>query len=137
MGLTSPASSEGGCTLKPEYEDKDPFTSPSAKLASEQKLSATASAFQPYSFRLNQGSMHSLTGNKGAQQSDINKIANPNKGESQSAELLSPTDSFISGIDQQGIFSTDTQVTRALRISGIYITVSREQVETCLQVSCT
>ncbi|KFY22567.1 hypothetical protein V491_02762 [Pseudogymnoascus sp. VKM F-3775] len=115
LGLTSPASSEGGCTLKPEYEDKDPFTSPGVKLASEQKLSATASTFQPYSVRLNHGSMHSLA------------------GDSQPAELVSPTDSFISGIEQQGIFSTDTQVTRALRISGIYITVSREQVETCLQ----
>lgn len=66
LGLTSPASSEGGCTLKPEYEDKDPFTSPGVKLASEQKLSATASTFQPYSVRLNHGSMHSLAGNKGA-----------------------------------------------------------------------
>jgi hypothetical protein len=34
-----------------------------------------------------------------------------------------------------GTFSTDTRVTRALRISGIYMPVSREQVENCLQVS--
>ncbi|ELR10446.1 hypothetical protein VC83_00536 [Pseudogymnoascus destructans] len=115
LGLTSPASSTGGCTPTAKYEDKDPFTSPDAKLGPEQKLSATASSFQPFGVRLNQGPTHSLTGG------------------SQYVEPVSPTDSFASGIGQQGIFSTDTQVTRALRISGIYITVSREQVETCLQ----
>ncbi|KAL5351563.1 hypothetical protein ACLOAV_003423 [Pseudogymnoascus australis] len=115
LGLTSPASSTGDCIPKLKYENKDPFTSPGAKLGSEQKLSATASTFQPYSVRLNHGSMHALA------------------GDNQSVEPVSPTDSFASGVGQQGIFSTDTQVTRALRISGIYMTVSREQVETCLQ----
>ncbi|KFY15247.1 hypothetical protein V492_02134 [Pseudogymnoascus sp. VKM F-4246] len=116
FGLTSPASSTGDCNPKPKYGDKDPFTSPGGKLGSEQKLSATASTFQPYSVHLNQGSLHA-------------------SADGQSMEPVSPTDSLTSGIGQQGIFSTDTQVTRALRISGIYITVSREQVETCLQKS--
>ncbi|KFY81382.1 hypothetical protein V500_11473 [Pseudogymnoascus sp. VKM F-4518 (FW-2643)] len=133
FGLTSPVSTTGDCTPKPKCEDKDPFTSPGAKLGSEQKLSATASTFQPFSVRLTQGSMHSQAGNRGAQQSDTVKTAKPNKGNSQSVEAVSPTDSFTSGIGKQGIFSTDTQVTRALRISGIYIAVSKEQVETCLQ----
>ncbi|KFX90215.1 hypothetical protein V490_06568 [Pseudogymnoascus sp. VKM F-3557] len=115
LGLTSPASSTAGCTPKPKYEDKDPFTSPGAKSGSDQKLSATASAFHPFGVRLNHGSMHPLS------------------GDTQSLEPVSPTDSFTSGIAQQGIFSTDTQVTRALRVTGIYIAVSREQVETCLQ----
>ncbi|KFZ06983.1 hypothetical protein V501_06887 [Pseudogymnoascus sp. VKM F-4519 (FW-2642)] len=115
LGLTSPASSTGGCTLTAKYEDKDPFTSPVAKLGHEQKLSATASSFEPFSVHLNKGSIHSIAGG------------------GQYVEPVSPADSFASGIGQQGIFSTNTQVTRALRISGIYITVSREQVETCLQ----
>lgn len=136
FGLTSTVSTTGDCTPKPKYEDKDPFTSPGAKLGSEQKLSATASTFQPFSVRLTQGPMHSHAGNRGAQQSDTVKIAKPNKGNSQSVEAVSPTDSFTPDIGKQGIFSTDTQVTRALRISGIYIAVSKEQVETCLQVSC-
>lgn len=135
LGLTSPASTTAGCTPKPKYEDKDPFTSPGAKSGSDQKLSATASAFHPFGVRLNHGSMHPLSGNRGAQQSDGVKVAKPNKGDTQSLEPVSPTDSFTSGIAQQGIFSTDTQVTRALRVTGIYIAVSREQVETCLQVS--
>ncbi|OBT66028.1 hypothetical protein VE03_03167 [Pseudogymnoascus sp. 23342-1-I1] len=115
LGLTSPASSTGGSVPNLKYEDKDPFTSPGAKLGSEQKLSATASTFQPFSVRLNHGSRHTLT------------------GDNQPVEPVSPTDSFASGVGQHGTFSTDTQVTRALRISGIYMTVSREQVETCLQ----
>lgn len=79
LGLTSPASSTGDCIPKLKYENKDPFTSPGAKLGSEQKLSATASTFQPYSVRLNHGSMHALAGNRDTQPSDTVKIANPTK----------------------------------------------------------
>lgn len=79
LGLTSPEISVAACTPKPKHEDKDPFTSPGAKVGSEQKLSATASTFQPFSVRLNQSSMHPLAGNRDIQRSDTVKIANRTK----------------------------------------------------------
>jgi hypothetical protein len=134
LGLTATVGSATGCSPELKYEDKDPFTSPGSKVRPEQKLNATASTFQPFSVRLNQGSMHSFIGNRDIQSGTVN-TSKLNKGDSQSVDPGFPSDTFNSNIKQQGTFSTDTKVTRAIRISGIYGTVSREQVETLLQAS--
>lgn len=134
LGFTSPDHSATVHHLGSKYEDKDPFTSPGAKVRPEQKLSATASAFQPFNIRLNQGSMHS-TNNVRGNVSDTTISAKLKNEDSHLMDPNSPSGSLDSGIVKLGTFSTDTRVTRAIRIFGIYMPVSREQVETCLQVS--
>lgn len=137
FGTPSPTSSSGLQQSGSQHEDKDPFTSPGTKKP-EQKLSATASAFQPFMFRM---------GTQGSPQSPANLIqqsslpSTPFTGYSQSNSLVSPypvnaTPVKVSN-SHTGAFSTDTRVTRALRISGIYVPATREQVENCLKVSLT
>lgn len=133
-GLTSPTASGTAHHLGSKFEDKDPFTSPGTKMRPEQKLSATASAFQPFNFRLSQSSMRSPANAQGAI-SDTTTSTKWKNGDNHLVNPNSPTGSLQSGVAQLGTFSTDTKVTRAIRISGIYMPVSREQVETCLQVS--
>lgn len=137
LDISSPPSNSGTIHLGSIYEDKDPFTSPQAQARPEQKLSATASAFLPFNFRLNnQAAMHSSVPsnahNIGPDSATSNELKS---GDNHVMDPKSPTNILNTGTTQLGTFSTDTRVTRALRISGIYMPVSREQVENCLQVS--
>lgn len=132
----STTSSSGRQQSGPQHEDKDPFTSPGTKQKPEQKLSATASTFQPFMFRM--GTQGSPQGPASfTQQAGL--PSTPFTGHLQSNSLVSPssvneTPMKVSN-SHTGAFSTDTRVTRALRISGIYVPATRVQVENCLQVS--
>jgi hypothetical protein len=127
---------------------KDPFIS--IKTKGEQKLSPTASAFQPYALKINPSGINypttvssvnqassrgqlALTGNSGIT-IDTSFTAN-----SMAAEPVSPASSQGSfGITQLGNFSTDGIVTRALHISsisGIYAPISAYSVEAIVKVS--
>lgn len=111
-----------------QHEDKDPFTTPRAKAKSEQQLSATAPTFQPIMLRLNNQGQHD---NSSYGQQDFNASA-VNVRQHGTLEPVAAQLAGKAGITQ---FSTDTRVTRALRISGIYAPIVREQVESCLEVS--
>lgn len=110
-----------------EDQDKDPFTTPSVKVRSEQKLSATASAFQPFMYRTPVASSAFYAENVASSPKPFNFQVE----DKTSAE---PTNSLNSagGSGYMGAFSTATRVTRAIRIAGIYSPVASELVESCI-----
>lgn len=135
LGSSSPTSSSGLQQIRLQHEDKDPFTSPGIKQKPEQKLSATASAFQPFMFRMNTQTSHG----EASSRQQVSFPPTPFIGYFPSNTVVAPgsvnaTPAKVKN-SQTGAFSTDTRVTRALRISGIYVPATREQVESCLQVS--
>jgi hypothetical protein len=90
--------------------DKDPFISQGK---CEQKLSPTASAFQPFALRISEGAGYSpiVVQSSGFANSPGQELAN--------IDAASLAGSRASSITQQGAFSTDTGVTRALKVSDI------------------
>ena len=116
-----------------KHEDKDPFVSPATKQKSDQKLSATASAFQPFMFRMN-------AQNSEAAVQPYGFASTPSStAYFQGISGLMPTSTNTTPVkasnSQMGSFSTDTRVTRALRVSGIYVPATIDQVEGCVKVS--
>lgn len=128
-------------------QDKDPFIS--NRMKGEQKLSPTASDFQPYALRLTpqelsyplvvsnrlqptkaQASIHAPSGISASLSATASSMV---------SDPISPTSSEgSSGVTQLGTFSTDTIVTRALMIrsiSGMYSPVTITLVESCVNVS--
>lgn len=116
------------------HEEKDPFTTPSTKGRSEQKLSATASAFQPFMYRMNTqtpvASSASYVNNPA-----VSPITFGQKVEDKIAQEPTANFNAARGLGFMGAFSTDTRVTRALRIAGIYAPISGGLVENCISVS--
>lgn len=127
--------------LRYMHEGKDPFisTSPQASVGSGQRLSATASAFQPFNSRLNDENQVSLQYSIPTNTREITPDSPmSHEREYGGDKFLGPGPSApaqASGAMQVGTFSTDTKVSRALRITAKYMPLSREQVESCLQVS--
>ena len=116
-----------------KHEDKDPFVSPASKQKSEQKLSATASAFQPFMFRMNaQNSPAAVQPYGYASTPTSTAYFQGIPGFMPSSANATPVKASNS---QMGSFSTDTRVTRALRVSGIYVPATIDQVEGCVNVS--
>jgi hypothetical protein len=120
----------------PAFFEKDPFVSSAPIPKSEQRLSATASTFQPFKLRI------------GSQSGPVGTVRVPNYAliaktpsvaqssvEDSIRETLSPTGRLSPITSHRGAFSTDTSVTRALRIIGIYTAPTPAEVDKCLQVS--
>jgi hypothetical protein len=83
------------------------------KVIADQKLSPTAAAFLPF-----------------CANSSVGKPPVTAKAADTTTSLLGT----VSTATQLGTFSTDTEVTRAIKISGIYGIVTVEQVEECFKV---
>lgn len=116
-----------------KHEDKDPFVCPATKQKSEQKLSATASAFQPFMFRMNaQNSPAAVQPHGYVSTPTPTAYFQGTPGFMPSSANATPIKASNS---QMGSFSTDTRVTRALRVSGIYVPATIDQVEGCVKVS--
>lgn len=117
--------------------DKDPFISGSGKFKGDQKLSPMASSFQPFGLRTNNGGsvnapvIVSSPGTFGDGTSDVTPQPTCTKGLS---SPVSSAGSQASNDTQMGTFSTDTNVTRALKVYGIYGIVTVDQVEACIKV---
>jgi hypothetical protein len=96
--------------------DKDPFVSQGK---GEQKLSPTASAFQPFALRTSEGASYTPMVVQSPGSTAIIRGTKISREKLANTEPASPASSQASGITQQGTFSTDTGATRALKISGI------------------
>jgi hypothetical protein len=96
--------------------DKDPFVTQGK---GEQKLSPTASAFQPFALRTGEGTSYSPMVVQSPGSTATIRSAKMPREKLTNTDPASPTSSQASGITQQGTFSTDTGATRALKVSGI------------------
>jgi len=107
--------------------DKDPFISPSAPFTS---------TFQPFGIHLvSQGITSQPMIAQGSGLPIVASSSRTSKGSVNLPMQSSPSGSQGSVEVQRGTFSTDTSVTRTLKVFGIYEPMSTEQLEDCLQVS--
>lgn len=109
---------------------RDPFINTNGQKG-QQKLSPTASTFQPFGLSIQGIAAAPVVVSSPIIEPRKTSMSTPKKSRTPS----SPTGSHSSfNTSQTGVFSTDTVVTRALKISGIYGSVSRDQVEDCIKV---
>lgn len=106
--------------------DKDPFISSSGKTKAEQKLNAGANTFQPLHFRMHgNGIMKSPVIVQSSEPHIISKI----KDLAAIAKDQGPARAKLA------TFSTDTNVTRALKISEFYVSAGLvDEVQAMVQV---
>ncbi|TAQ90445.1 hypothetical protein B7494_g1292 [Chlorociboria aeruginascens] len=102
----------------------DPFVTTTSKSKAEQKLSATASSFQPFSFKVSSASSVPTVAYGSASLTPL--LSNPVPGtvqylDSVVAAHTSPAPAAKhTGATQHGIFTTDTGATRCIKVASIY-----------------
>jgi hypothetical protein len=128
--LVKPSNTKStGTPLKASQQD--PFVTTSSKPKGEQKLSATASAFQPFGLRVSSSSSAPVTTHGSA----------PVPGTIQyldgviAAQLSPSSGTQHPELTQQGTFSTDTGATRCIKIANIYDGDVFHLVEASMNVS--
>jgi len=107
-----------------DHSGNDPFVTTEEEIKNlDRKLSPEAPAFKPLAFRVptktidNDGNVR------------VNYPEDPGK-----SYTASPSGAHVPAITSKGCFSTDTQVTRLVKLTGIHSEVDSTEVEKTLQV---
>jgi hypothetical protein len=114
----------------------DPFFSTSTKAKVEQKLSATATSFQPF------GLKYASPSSAKSMPSQASRSSAPIPGTAQhlqqiiEAEENSPRRRTQIEITQSGTFTTNTRAGRHIKISSIFLTDVSQVVQASMDVSC-
>lgn len=115
--------------------EKDPFISSCGPFKTQHQLSPTASTFQPFGIPLvSQRGVSQPMVAQGSGISVAKTVFRRTRDSGSPPKPASPSGSHGSPEVQRGTFSTDTSVTRTLKVFGIYEPVSLELLEDCLQV---
>ena len=120
-------------TSNGETMDKDPFVS-SSQSRKEQKLSPTASSFLPFSANRSSAETGDGTSIVYGRSPPVNAGSTSQQHVAETSSVYTTPTLKKPAATQMGTFSTNTGVTRGLKIAGIYKQVTTEEVESCIKV---